>query len=136
VHTLGCRLTRDGAPRGAGDDLRGVDDDLAPDDVDPEAVEAAGSGAAAVFAVDRVLRPVARALEPLGGVAERDAAAEAVTRAGILAAAAGWPSKTISQKKPSALKIGFRLWASCDRMVSASPTVILEPRPPPPLGHR
>src|SRR5207302_8900643 len=67
---------RDGAPRRAGDHVRGVDDEVAPDDVDPEAVEAAGGGAAAVFVVDRVLRSVAGALEPLGGVAERDAAAE------------------------------------------------------------
>src|SRR3979409_177229 len=63
VDTLGGGLTRDRAARGAGDDLRGVDDDLAPDDVYPEAVEAAGCGAAAVLAVDRVLRSVARALE-------------------------------------------------------------------------
>src|SRR4030081_1288820 len=76
VDTLGGGLTRHRAPRGAGDHLRGVDDDLAPDDVDPEAVEAAGCGAAAVLAVDRVLRSVARTLEPLCGVAERNAAAQ------------------------------------------------------------
>src|SRR4030088_3518401 len=41
VDTHGGGLTRDGAPRGPRDDLRGVDDDLAPDDVDQEAEEAA-----------------------------------------------------------------------------------------------
>src|SRR5207245_513177 len=76
VHTLGLRLRGDGAPRGTRDDVGGVDDHLPILDVHPETVEAPRGGAGPVLAVDRVLRAVARALEPLRRVAERDAAAQ------------------------------------------------------------
>jgi len=42
----------------------------------------------------------------------------------------------MSQKNPSGLKMGLRLVESWARRPSASPTVIFDPSPPPPLGHR
>src|SRR5882724_3587615 len=65
-----------GADRRALDDDPGVDRHLAACDVGREAVETSGGRAALLLADPAVLRAVAGAFEPLGGLAPRDPAAE------------------------------------------------------------